>query len=197
MGVAYIRKKKHTKLNEAGFTNPFDIDYQGPATEEDDPVFNALTKSNVSINGVSLWNTNTKNKMSYKNGKMYSNKHFCVGDIIEESPVKLMDEKALYSETIRDTVFPIDTAKGIYGLPLGYAVCYRNSKEAPVEGNISYEYDEDRNMIVFKAIKTIRPGNELVIDADDADFSNELKPDQFRYQQGVEPIYRTKAIKLV
>ena len=201
MGVVYIRKRKN-QINEAGFTNPFDdVDtkYSLSPSEEDlnDPVYNHLKKNSVSITGVSLWNTNAKNKFKYERGKMFAAKHFIAGDIIEESPIKLMGEKDLYSEAIRNIVFPIDPEHGVYALPLGYANCYRNSKEAPVPGNITYEYDDKREMLVFSAIISIKPGQELVLDVDDSDFANEIHPGQFEYKQGYEPVYNIKNIKLV
>ena len=201
MGVVYIRKKK---LNEAGFTNPFDEignkpDYMSSPSDDDlnDPAYRHLKKNAINITGVSLWNTNAKNKIKYEHGKMYAAKYFIPGDIVEESPIKIIGEKDLYSETIREIAFPIDPERGLYALPLGYANCYRNSKEAPVPGNITYEYDENRNMLVFKAISNIKSGQELVLDVDDSDFANELHPGQFQYNQGAEPIYNVKNYKLV
>ena len=52
-------------------------------------------------------------------------------------------------------------------------------------------------MIIFKAIAPIKKGSEVIIDAADEDFANVIKPGQFKYEQGVEPIYRTKNIKIV
>ena len=194
-----VKIRKSNKLNEAGFANPFDEEGTlVPSSERDfiESDFNIAPKVQ-SISKVSLWNPNTKNKIAYKNDRIYANQYFCSGDIVEECPVKLLGEKDLYSETIRDCVFPIDTAKGIYALPLGYAICYRNSKETNLPGNVEYEYDEVSNMLIFKAIASIKKGSEVIIDAADEDFANVIKPGQFKYEQGVEPVYRTKNIKIV
>ena len=82
-------------------------------------------------------------------------------------------------------------------MPLGYAICYRNSKATNLPGNVEYEFDESSNMLIFKAIAPIKKGNEVIIDATDEDFANVIKPGQFKYEQGVEPVYRTKNIKIV
>lgn len=194
-----VKIRKFNKLNEASFTNPFDEEGGFSPSSERDLISAELNKNPKvnSISKVSLWNTNVKNKIAYKNDRIYANNYFCAGDIVEECPVKLMSEKDLYSETIRDSVFPIDTRRGVYALPLGYAMCYRNSMESGLPGNIEYNFDENTNMMVFTAITNIKRGSELIIDADDEDFANVIRPGQFKYEQGVEPIYRTKNFKIV
>ena len=62
---------------------------------------------------------------------------------------------------------------------------------------ISYDFNLDTNEITFTAIKDIRKGEELVIDATEDDFANEIQPGQFQYKQGPDPIYSTKNIKIV
>ena len=138
-----VKIRKYNKLNEASFTNPFDEEGGYSPSSERDYISAELNKTPKvnSISKVGLWNTNVKNKIAYKNDRIYANNYFCAGDIVEECPVKLMSEKDLYSETIRDCVFPIDTNKGIYALPLGYAICYRNSMESGLPGNIEYNFD--------------------------------------------------------
>lgn len=207
MKVKYIRKhnnkmEKHSNpvLNETGFENPFDDSTGGLSLidDADDPLFNALgTHKGVDISNISVWNTNVGNKIVCRNNHVYANKFFCKGDIIEESPIKPMSSKDLYSKNIRDCVFPLDPEKDLYGLPLGYAVCYRNSKDTPSEPNVKYYYDEDNNTLVFTATKPIKRGMELIIDASDDDFANELNASQFNYEPGLEPIYTTKNYKIV
>ena len=198
--MKFIRKK----INE-GFENPFEdtvIDTLSSTDDQaivTDPLEMGPRKTKISISGVKLWNTNTANKIVYKNKKMYAGQYFCVGDIVEVSPVKILTDKDMYSENIRESSFIIDKGKGIYALPLGYALCYRNSMEIPYlsEGNISYDFNLDTNEITFTAIKDIRKGEELVIDATEDDFANEIQPGQFQYKQGPDPIYSTKNIKIV
>ena len=81
-----VKIRKSNKLNEAGFSNPFDEDGTlVPSSERDfiESDFNITPKVN-SISKVSLWNTNTKNKIAYKNDRIYANQYFCSGDIVEE-----------------------------------------------------------------------------------------------------------------
>lgn len=190
-----------------GFTNPFDdiddlvgvnvspdIEVDGDAS---DPIYQQYQKKKLPIKGVKLWDTNTPNKVMMKNDRMYAGQYFEPGDTVEISPVKFMDDKDMYSENIRDLAFTVDKGKGIYALPLGYAVCYRNSKESGIEGNIDYEFDIESHSIKLYAIKRIKKGAELIIDATDEDFGNEIRPGQFEYNQGPEPIYSTSNIKIV
>lgn len=196
--MKFIRKK----INE-GFENPFEDTVTDTLSSKDDSIVNdplfSPAENKVSINNVSLWNKNTTNKTVYRNNKMYAGQYFCAGDIVEVSPVKILTDKDMYSENIRESSFTIDKGKGIYALPLGYALCYRNSMEVPHldAGNISYDFDTDNNTITFTAIRDIRKNEELVIDATEDDFANEIQPGQFQYKEGPDPIYSTKNIKIV
>ena len=196
--MKFIRKK----INE-GFENPFEDTVTDTLSSKDDSVVNdplfSPAENKVSINNVSLWNKNTTNKTVYRNNKMYAGQYFCAGDIVEVSPVKILTDKDMYSENIRESSFTIDKGKGIYALPLGYALCYRNSMEVPHldAGNVSYDFDTDNNTITFTAIRDIRKNEELVIDATEDDFANEIQPGQFQYKEGPDPIYSTKNIKIV
>ena len=196
--MKFIRKK----INE-GFENPFEDTVTDTLSSKDDsiikdPLFSPTT-AKVSIGNVSLWNKNVSNKVVYANNRMYAGKYFCEGDIVEVSPVKILSDKDMYSENIRESSFIVDKGKGIYALPLGYALCYRNSVEIPHSngGNLEYSFDMDNNTITFTATRDIRKGEELVITATDDDFANEIQPGQFQYQQGPDPIYSTKNIKIV
>ena len=196
--MKFIRKK----INE-GFENPFEDTVTDTLSSNDDsiikdPLFSP-TATKVSIGNVSLWNKNVSNKVVYANNRMYAGKYFCEGDVVEVSPVKILSDKDMYSENIRESSFIVDKGKGIYALPLGYALCYRNSVEIPHSngGNLEYNFDMDNNTITFTATRDIRKGEELVITATDDDFANEIQPGQFQYQQGPDPIYSTKNIKIV
>ena len=196
--MKFIRKK----INE-GFENPFEDTVTDTLSSKDDsiikdPLFSPTT-AKVSIGNVSLWNKNVSNKVVYANNRMYAGKYFCEGDIVEVSPVKILSDKDMYSENIRESSFIVDKGKGIYALPLGYALCYRNSVEIPHSngGNLEYSFDMDNNTITFTATRDIRKGEELVISATDDDFANEIQPGQFQYQEGPDPIYSTKNIKIV
>ena len=188
-----------------GFTNPFDDDVDDVKSITDvdvdgdlsDPIYKKYQSSKLPIKGVKLWNKNTPNKIIYKNNRMYAGQYFEPGDTVEMAPIKIMHDKDMYSESIREFSFTIDKGKGIYALPLGYSVCYRNSKDSGIPGNIDYDFDIECMSIKFYAIKRIKKGAELIIDATDEDFGNEIKPGQFQYDQGVEPIYTTSNIKIV
>lgn len=199
--MKFIRKK----INE-GFENPFEdsvVDTLSSVDNQDDiitdSIFSDHKKKSTSIVGVKLWNTNTQNKIIYKNGRVLAGQYFCEGDIVEVAPVKILTDKDMYSENIRESSFTIDKGKGIYALPLGLALCYRNSMEIPYldEGNIIYDFNLDTNEITFTAIKNIRKGEELVIDATEEDFANEIQPGQFQYREGPDPIYSTRNIKII
>ena len=196
--MKFIRKK----INE-GFENPFEDTVTDTLSSKDDsiikdPLFSP-TATKISIGNVSLWNKNVSNKVVYANNRMYAGKYFCEGDVVEVSPVKILSDKDMYSENIRESSFIVDKGKGIYALPLGYALCYRNSVEIPHSngGNLEYSFDMDNNTIIFTATRDIRKGEELVITATDDDFANEIQPGQFQYQQGPDPIYSTKNFKIV
>jgi hypothetical protein len=178
-----------------GFFNPFSSDDTSTEFEEDEEDQNKqhqLTKRD--IKKISLWNTNRLPNVVYDNGKMIAGAYFITGDIIEKCPIKYMGEDDLYSKNIRDNVFPIDITKGIYAFPLGNALCYRTSYEADKDGNIEYEYDKNTDCLVFKALKKIKRGDELILQVYD-DYMNELKPHQLKYNSDVE--YYTKNIKLI
>lgn len=190
-----------------GFTNPFDNDFTlsnvsvSPDIDVDgdmsDPIYQKYQKQKLPIKGVKLWNTNTPNKVIMKNDRMYAGQYFEPGDTVEVSPVKFMTDKDMYSDSIRELAFTVDKGKGLYALPLGYAVCYRNSVDAGIEGNIDYEFDIESRSIKFVAVKRIKKGAELIIIANENDFANEIRPGQFEYNQGPEPIYSTSNIKIV
>lgn len=187
-----------------GFYNPFDdssdngvdvVDVNAGRFDEDDDVTKPLQAKD--IKSIRNWNQDVPAKVVYKNNGMYAGKYFSEGDIIERCPIKYMSEADLYSKNIRDNVFPIDQAKGIYAFPLGNALCYRNSDEAGRTGNITYEYDESSDCLVFSALRCIRKGDELILQVTSDDFANELKPNQFRYEQGPDVVYTTKNIKIM
>lgn len=201
--MKFVRKK----LNE-GFENPFnnvdidatDIKVVGKPLVIDDFGSKITSDDKVKISNVKLWNRNTKNKVIYDPAgkRMIAGQYFSPDDIVEECPYIELGEKDMYSENIRAASFTVDYETRRYALPLGFALCYRNSVEVPSSagGNIEYIVDEDRNMIVFKALKNIKKGNELVISAEDSDFVNEIKPGQFEYKAGPEAVYSIKDYRI-
>jgi hypothetical protein len=200
-----MRKERLYEGRMGGFTNPFDdldddvkisdnIEVDG---DPSDPIYKQYQKTKLPIKGVKLWNTNTPNKVIFKNDRMYAGQYFEAGDTVEIAPIKVMTDEDMYSKSIRDFAFVIDKGKGLYALPLGYAVCYRNSKESGIPGNIDYEFDFDSRSIKLYAITRINMGAEWIVHASEEDCDNEIKPGQFQYDQGPEPIYRVSNIKIV
>lgn len=181
-----------------GFYNPFDdIDDHSIDTRYDNVV--DVDTDDTKISNVRLWNNNTSNKIMYKGGKMIAGQFFGKGDHIEDCPVRLIYDKDLYSENIRDFAFTIDKQKRIYGIPFGYASFYRNSKDCNLEPNADYEYvsDPTGSYIKIYAIGNIKKGCEIILISDDADFENEIKPGQFVYDRDEVPFRSIKNVKIV
>ena len=185
-------------LNE-GFENPFDeVDDHTKVNRYDDKVVVDPNKD-LKINQIKMWNSNTPNKIMYRNGRIEAGQFFGKGDTIEECPVRIIYEKDMYSENIRDFAFTIDKARGIYAIPFGYASFYRNSISSNAEPNAEYEYVPERNggYIRIYATRNIRKGHEIVLYADKTDFDNEIKPGQFDYsQREIEPYYSVKNVRI-
>lgn len=191
-----LYRRKH--LNE-GFENPFDDLEDNTISTRYEEVVEVDPNKNLKIGKVKLWNNNTDNKIMYKGGKMIAGQFFGIGDTIETCPVRLIYEKDLYSEKIREFAFTIDKAKGIYGIPFGYASFYRNNRCAVQEPNADYEYVDDngdRYIRIF-ATRNIRKGREIILSTDDSDFENEIKPGQFDYtKREIEPYYSVKNVRI-
>ena len=191
-----IYRRKH--LNE-GFENPFDDlddDTIGTRYEE---IVEIDPNKNLKIGKVKLWNNNTENKIMYKGGKMIAGQFFGIGDTIETCPIRLIYEKDLYSEKIREFAFTIDKPKGIYAIPFGYASFYRNNKSSVQEPNADYEYIDDNGdkYIRIFATRNIRKGREIILSTDETDFMNEIKPGQFDYtKREIEPYYSVKNVRI-
>jgi len=177
--------ESHMRINE-GFMNPFDTfgdDEEIEVITKTDPVDVSDTKPSK-IKGISLWNTETNNKVMCKNGKMIAGQFFGKGDIIERCPVRLVGAKDLYSRNIRDVAFPIDRAAGVYAIPFGYALFYRNSYDTGIDPNAEYNYTEDedgRAYIEIVATSNIRMGHEIMLAATQDDFDNAMHDHDFDY----------------
>ena len=197
-----VRQKK---LNE-GFFNPFTVgDVLAPVNPAlvNTPLYSKKDDDgdDVKISKVRLWNSNTDNKIMFKNGVMIAGQYFGRGDTIESCPIRILYEKDLYSENVRSFVFPIDQKRGLYAVPFGYATFYRNSLECKKEPNAEYEVvltdDIKDSYIKIKATKRIRKGDEIILSSDESDFVNEIKPGQFEYEEDGKKYVSTKNFKFL
>ena len=188
------------KIFEGGFFNPFDDDESSEGMNDAAMDYDAdLDDKEINIKKVRLWNSNTKNKIMYINGRMIAGQHFDRGDIIEKCPCRLLKGSDLYSNEIRKIAFPVDITKRIHAIPFGYGIYYRNSKEFGLEGNASYTFDTTDPkcpMIVIVATKRIKKGNEIILTSTDEDFENEIKDGQFDYNNRFDPYTSVKTIKI-
>ena len=181
-----------------GFYNPFDDedDYLDTDKEAEIKKYHVMKKDPdmIEISKVKMWNTNVPNKVICKTNGCFAGKNFNTGDIIEDSPVKVIPSDAMYSKSIRDAAFQfeLDDGSSIYGIPLGYISCYRTRHSSGIPGNVDYELDPESLRVQIIATKNIRRGQELILNTNDTDFANELNPDKFNYKPGVEPIYSTE-----
>ena len=191
-------KLRNKCINE-GFYNPFDnIDDDDNINTRYDEVVDVNPDTDMKILNVKLWNNNTNDKIVFKNGRVFAGKFFGQGDVIEVCPVRLIYDKDMYSETIREFAFTIDKSKGIYAIPFGYASFYSNSKESTKDSNADYEYVNDMNGSYIKifATRNIRKGSEIVLASDESDFANEIKPGQFKYDNEQLPFRAVKNIRI-
>lgn len=83
------------------------------------------------------------------------------GEVIEEAPVLVLQEKLLYSphgtSQVADYVF-IWSSKGLVGLSLGYGSLYNHSYSP----NAYYE-DTPNDTMLYIALRGIHPGEEITI----------------------------------
>lgn len=154
----------------------------------------------LNINNIRLWDKEVDDKIIYKNGKIVAGKLFGVGDTIETCPIRLISNKDLYSNTIREFAFPIDVKNGIYAVPFGYASYYRNEKTSSSAANADYEYDDSEPKfpcIHIKATSKIPKNCEIVLSSDSMEYGNELTPDHFHYSDKDSVMHSVKNFKFV
>lgn len=135
----------------------------------------------ISFKKISIWNSNVGGKTVLRDGRVYAGRNYSIDDTIEEAPVRILGERDMYSDTIRDMAFMVDPVRRVYAIPLGYASCYRTSGETGKEGNVDYEFDPNTLKITIYALKSIHKGDELILLAQETDYVNALKPGQFQY----------------
>lgn len=161
-----MRTSNFSNINES-FYNPFDDDLyddhnHGSIINDIDVI--DMRKERELIKKIKVYNNASKvGGVKYVNGKVYATHSFYAGDIIEYAPVRILNSDDLYSSSVRKITFPLDTAKGIYGVPFGIGSIARNENETGIEGNIDYEYTSiDADHIKIYATKNILSGAELI-----------------------------------
>jgi hypothetical protein len=199
-------------LNE-GFTNPFAkedksiasyANANANATEYQNDIYRSLRgneRKDIKISNIHLWNSDTANKIMFENGRMKAGQYFGKGDTIEKCPIRIIYDRDLYSENVRKFAFALDKAKGVYGIPFGYATYYRNSRDTRLADNSDYEYvignTPENSYLKIYATKPIKKGSEIILHSDETDFENEVKPGQFEYNEGEEPYCSIKNFKIL
>lgn len=91
----------------------------------------------------------------YSAVKMYN------GDIIEICPTKIIDKTSLYTKDMRDIVFEVIPNEK-YVIPFGYCQYYAIADKTH-PANCEYTWDEDKKIIVIRAIKHIQPNEKLYL----------------------------------
>ena len=159
------RTSNFTIINES-FYNPFDDDLYADDRKSiiDDIDVIDTRKERDLIKKIKVYNNASKiGGVKYVNGKVYATRSFYAGDIIEYAPVRLLNSDDLYSSSVRKITFPLDPARGIFGVPFGIGSIARNEAETGIEGNIDYEYTSiDADHIKIYATENILSGAELI-----------------------------------
>ena len=159
------------RINES-FYNPFDDDLlMDDEIKTDNPsknIINTQEINNIKIKKVRPYNKNNHlGSLIYKNGRIYANRSFFKGDIIEVCPVRILHDDDLYSSGVRKIVFPIDLSSRIFGVPYGLVCASRCENETNLNGNVDYIYDPNiENEINVYAVKNIKKGDEIIFISD-------------------------------
>jgi hypothetical protein len=100
-------------------------------------------------------------KTRTKGRGVYALKDFSKGEIIEKCPIlELSDtEASLARKTLLDNYLYDWNERYKSCLPLGYGLIYNHSYRP----NARYNFDHSRKLIIYKAIKNIRKGREILV----------------------------------
>ena len=91
---------------------------------------------------------------------MFATRHFDAGEVVESCPtVEVAD--ADVAGRLNDYVFSSETGSDVV-LVLGHGMLYNHSRDP----NVEYVQD-DGSAIMFRTLRTVRPGEELTIDYGD------------------------------
>ena len=81
------------------------------------------------------------------------------GELIEISPLIMVDEDAMAVDTLNDYVFTINKEENIYGIALGYGSLYNHSDEP----NADWAIDIENEQIRFVAKGAIMAGEQISV----------------------------------
>jgi len=94
---------------------------------------------------------------------VFTSEELSVDDIVEVCPIIIIPEKdfaKIHESVLHDYYFNWETEdQKLLAIALGYGSLYNHSSEP----NLTFILDFDQNQIVFKALKEIESGDELLI----------------------------------
>ena len=119
---------------------------------------------------------------------VYADKNFTKDEIIEEC----------YTIVLSQLISPLKnyafSAHKNFGIPTGYGMIYNHS----LQPNATYHFDEYQSIIIYKALRTIRKGEEILIYYGDYWFSDRHLPvKEISYQQKLLRILNSKTCKII
>ena len=174
-----IKSDNFKRLNES-FYNPFDDDLLDDIFTEE-PKYQSKNDDINSklIRKIKPYNKSKVGNLLYKDDKVFANRNFFKGDIIEICPVRILHDEDLYSSNVRKIVFPIDLSQRIFGVPFGLSSVARSENEAKLGGNVDFEYDPSKSKeIIIKAISNIKRGDEIIFICDNKmQYDKNLSPE--------------------
>ena len=98
-----------------------------------------------------------KSNLTQAGTGVFSKKDFKQGEILEIVPVLSIPIKDVTENILKDYVFQYDDKS--YGMVLGYGAVY-NHQDIP---NVSYEYSNKKDFMIYKATQDIKEGDELFV----------------------------------
>ncbi len=98
-------------------------------------------------------------RRSRKGRGVYADKHYAKGEVIERCPIIFVPYREIRPDGIL-IYYVFDLGEGRHGVVLGHGMLYNHSDEP------NTTYGLVRKSMVFRALRAIKRGEELVIDYD-------------------------------
>ena len=149
-------QQHNSKLNEYSFAALLQA-LTDPDKEIKEPNRSAIKKVHMIPKNVNVCKIYSDSK------HVYAAVNFYEGDIVEMCPSQLVTKSALYDNNVRKMVFEVDK-DNTYVIPFGYCQYYDLSDEYKTP-NVDYIWDPNINTIVIKALRKIKAGDILVLNA--------------------------------